>query len=308
MPIEFTFAPGLNADALPASAAYSFFFDSEQARPKLEAARVSGFRRIIIDEPSGLLGNLDVARTAAAHVAPMELVLTHWAGVLSPTAAASEIAELDRICRGRLALRMLTEGAAEISRSEQNSLLARTNEYLTLLKRLWSNRRPFDHEGVFYSVRNGYVARKGPSGFDIPIRMGGQSDEALRLAARHAHVFELSARTPEMAHDLISRVRAMAAPYGRADKIRFALHVALDDEPAASDPQGDAEFFGVPISFRALVQAGVSEFIIISDDGRARRSIARLGWAASKVGLAAANSPGTRGASAKSSRSSRRYW
>jgi len=291
MPIEFTFAPGLNADVLPVSAESSFFFDSEQARSILAAARLSGFRRIIIDDPSGLLGNFDVARTAAALVAPMEVVLTHWAGVLSPDIAASEIAALDRICHGRLALRMLTEDAegraAGLSPREQVSFLERTDEYLTLLKRLWSNRRPFDHEGSFYSMRGGFVARKGPSGLDIPIRMGGRSDGALRLAARHAHVFELSARTPEIAYGLISRVRALAAPYGRSDKLRFALHLPLNVGTAPPDPRNDADLVPGPSSVRAFVQAGISEFIMISDEGRMDGFIARLAAVCPEITLPA---------------------
>ncbi|WP_292219204.1 LLM class flavin-dependent oxidoreductase, partial [Mesorhizobium sp.] len=69
----------------------------------------------------------------------------------------------------------------------------RIDEYLVLLKRLWSNDRPFDHEGAFYSVKGGYVPRKGPHGADVTIRLGGQSGTALRVAGRHADVFELSA-------------------------------------------------------------------------------------------------------------------
>lgn len=277
MSVEFTFAPGLNADALPASATYSFFFNTESARATLMEARLAGFRRIIIDDASGLIGNFDLAGTAAALAPAMEIVLTHWAGVLSPSVAASEIAALDRICQGRLALRMLTESiegrAAACASGEQATLLERTDEYLTLLKRLWSNDKPFDHEGPFYSLRKGFVPCKGPSGMDIPIRIGGQSDEALRLAARHAHVVELSALTPEISHGLISRVRDLAAPYGRADKIRFALQVPLDSRSASQAisvrRRKDPHPLPGAASLAAFVQAGISEFMLIGDDGDA---------------------------------------
>ncbi|TIV58995.1 MAG: LLM class flavin-dependent oxidoreductase, partial [Mesorhizobium sp.] len=86
----------------------------------------------------------------------------------------------------------------------------RIDEYLVLLKRLWSNDEPFDHEGAFYSVRGGYVPRKGPHGADLTIRLGGQSGTALKVAGRHADVFELAAGSPDEVARLMQRVRSAA--------------------------------------------------------------------------------------------------
>ena len=64
--------------------------------------------------------------------------------------------------------------------------------------------------------------------------MGGVSGVALDVAGRHATVFELTPGAPEEIRDLIERVEAAAARYGRAGKIRFALPVLL----APSKPAG----------------------------------------------------------------------
>ena len=231
MSIEFTHVPVCchqrHADAA------TFYLDSPAATQTLTLLEHAGFGRIVIDAPAGLLTNMDLAAEAARRTSSVGLVLTHWAGVIAPAVAARQLAELDHLSDGRLSLRMLAgfDGAAdEEPVSSRNHLEAfqQMDEYLTLLKRLWSNDRPFDHEGPFYSLRGGYVARKGPQGSGIQIRTGGVSGTALKVAGRHADVFELPPGTPGEIFDLLSRLRAAADQYGRANKIRFALPVRID--------------------------------------------------------------------------------
>ena len=101
-------------------------------------------------------------------------------------------------------------------------------------------------KGRITACRSGFVEKKGPQGPDIAIRMGGVSGVALDVAGRHATVFELTPGAPEEIRDLIERVEAAAARYGRAGKIRFALPVLLapsGSRPATSDsPSGRSAF------------------------------------------------------------------
>jgi alkanesulfonate monooxygenase len=189
MSIEFTHVPAFTQQRHEN-------LDNSGARQTLALIEHAGFGRIVIDSPAGLLANVDVAAEAARRTSSLGLVLTHWAGVIVPVIAARQLAEVDRLSEGRLSLRMVAgfDGAADDepgSSKDHFGALQQMDEYLTLLKRLWSNDRPFDHEGRFYSVRNGYVARKGPQGGGIQIRMGGVSGTALKIAGRHADIFEV---------------------------------------------------------------------------------------------------------------------
>ena len=58
-----------------------------------------------------------------------------------------------------------------------------------LLKRLWLSDAPFDYEGPYHRIRNGYVANRHCHPTEI--RMTGRSGSALDVAGRHARVFEL---------------------------------------------------------------------------------------------------------------------
>ncbi|RUX91651.1 LLM class flavin-dependent oxidoreductase, partial [Mesorhizobium sp. M7D.F.Ca.US.004.01.2.1] len=152
------------------------------------------------------------------------------------------------------------------------------DEYLVLLKRLWSNDRPFDHEGAFYSIKGGYVPRKGPHGADLIIRMGGQSGTALKVAGRHADVFELVPGSIDEVRQLMERVRGAAAEHGRAGKLRFALPVRIHQGASATGHKA-VDLSGPPaqaaLSLLAYTALGIDEFMIVGVD--TPREIATVG-------------------------------
>ncbi len=263
MSVDFTHVPTANRRLpQPSSPAWS---DRETA-PSLERA----FRHLIVDGPGGLLTNMDIAAETAASTSRVGIVLTHWSGVIHPLVAAAQIARLDRLSEGRLSLRFLLGPDGQHDRGEQErshvESLRQTDEYLVLLKRLWANDKPFDHEGPHYSLHDGFVAEKGPKGADISVRMGGVSGVALDVAGRHATVFELAASSHTEIRGLMQRVSAAALRYGRAGKLRFSLPVHLDfgrGEPASP---GYIGLSGSPVRIaRALLSyatLGVSEFLV----------------------------------------------
>jgi len=147
----------------------------------------------------------------------------------------------------------------------------RIDEYLVLLKRLWSNERPFDHEGAYYSVKGGFVPRKGPHGANLAIRLGGQSGTALKVAGRHADVFELAAGSLDEVGQLMQRVRGAAAEHGRAGRLRFALPVRIRPEGAAGVADHKAvDIAGPParlaLSLLPYAALGIEEFMVTGID------------------------------------------
>ncbi|MEW6633897.1 MAG: LLM class flavin-dependent oxidoreductase [Pseudomonadota bacterium] len=268
MPIEFTHVPGKPANG-------GFFYDFAETATKLSLIEDAGFRRLVVDDPAGLLTNMDIAAQTLDRTGSLEVVLTHWAGVIEPTVAARQLAALDARSGGRLSLRMLSEpledSDAEARPVGHSVVWQRIDEYLVLLKRLWSNDRPFDHEGAFYSIKGGFVPRKGPHGANLTIRLGGQSGTALKVAGRHADVFELSPGSVDEVGQLIQRVRGAAAEHGRAGKVRFALPVRIRPEGLASVMDHKAvDVAGPParlaLSLLPYAALGIEEFMITGID------------------------------------------
>ncbi|MER8376365.1 LLM class flavin-dependent oxidoreductase [Mesorhizobium sp. M1396] len=277
MPIEFTHVPGKTADA-----AVPFFYDFAETATKLGLIEDGGFRKIVVDDSAGLLTNMDLAAQVLDRTLSLEVVLTHWAGVVEPTVAARQLASIDRKSGGRLALRMISEplsdADAETRPVGHTVIWQRIDEYLVLLKRLWSNDRPFDHEGAFYSIKGGYVPRKGPHGADLIIRMGGQSGTAVKVAGRHADVFELAPGSIDEVRQLMERVRGAAAEHGRAGKLRFALPVRIHQSASAPGLKA-VDVAGPPaqaaLSLLAYAALGIDEFMIVGVD--TPREIATVG-------------------------------
>lgn len=147
------------------------------------------------------------------------VLAAHEAGLFAPEVAARQIATLDRLSRGRLAVGVAVGDTGSQGHEHQ---LERLDEYLVLLKRLWSNDKPFDHEGKFYRVAGAFVAAKPHAGSHVPISMSGLSGTAIKVAARHADIFALPPSTIKETRLTVERVRAACASHRRADAIRFS--------------------------------------------------------------------------------------
>ena len=281
MPIEFTHVPG-KVHPAGAISTVPFFYDFAETATKLSLIEDIGFRKIVVDDQAGLLTNMDLGAQVLDRTSSLEVILAHWAGVIEPTVAARQLASIGAKSGGRLSLRMLCEPLndddAETQPVGHAVVWQRIDEYLVLLKQLWSNDRPFDHEGTFYSIKGGYVPRKGPDGASLTIRMGGQSGTALKVAGRHADVFELAPGSIDEVRQLMERARGAAAEHGRAGKLRFALPVGIHHGLRASGHRA-VDVSGPPAQAALLLLAyaglGIDEFMIVGVD--TPREIATVG-------------------------------
>ena len=113
------------------------------------------------------------------------------------------------------------------------------------------------------------MPRKGPHGADLIIRMGGQSGTALRVAGRHADVFELAPGSIDEVRQLMERVRGAAAEHGRAGKLHFALPVRIHQGASATGHKA-VDLSGPPaqaaLSLLAYAALGIDEFMIVGVD------------------------------------------
>ncbi|TYR33169.1 LLM class flavin-dependent oxidoreductase [Mesorhizobium microcysteis] len=241
-----------------------FFFEAERALRTLRHLEDAGFDGVLIDSAGGVLANLDLAAQAASGTSALQIAIVHSPGILAPDIAARQIAALDAASAGRIALRIAADGigSRRSGPASHAASFGRLSEYLVLLRRLWANEAPFEHQGPFYTVRDGYVALKGPQGMAIPVRMGGLSGTAVRTAARHADVFELAPGTPEEVRLQVSRVVAAAREFGRGDKIAFALPVHLGSPSRASGVRLSGSPEEVALALLPYAALGVTELMI----------------------------------------------
>ena len=162
-----------------------------------ETARVhedAGFDRVLIgyftNAPDGFL----VAAHVAASTERLGLLLAHRPGFVAPTLAARKLATLDQLSKGRAAVHIISGGSdADQARdgdfADHGVRYRRSAEYVRVLRRTWTARQPFDHDGEFYRVDGAHSDITPWSGDEIPVYGGGGSDDAIDDAgARHRHV------------------------------------------------------------------------------------------------------------------------
>lgn len=200
--------------------------DRDYVRRFAQAHEEAGFDRILIgyfsNGPDGFL----VAAAAAWATERLGLMLAHRPGFVAPTLAARKLATLDHLSAGRLAVHIISGGDDDDQRKDGDYLphderYARTDEYVDILKRIWTSDRPIDHEGRYYKFKAAFSDVKPVQKPRLPIYFGGSSDAAIEIAGKHADVYALWGEPLDEAALTIRKVRASAARHGR--EVRFSL-------------------------------------------------------------------------------------
>ena len=201
-------------------------FDRGYVRDFAQAAEAGGFDRVLVgyfsDGPDGFL----LASLAAAHTERLSFLLAHRPGFVAPTLAARKFATLDQVTGGRAAIHVITGGDDTDQLRDGDTLpkderYARTDEYLHILKRIWT-------ETGRWTTRGNTIGSPAPRR-----RCAACSSRAFRSisAARRMRPSRSPASTPmsmrcgarryEQVRELTARVRAAAAQHGR--EVRFSL-------------------------------------------------------------------------------------
>lgn len=245
--------------------------DRDGLRRLARLAEVSGIDRLAV---GGLAAGQDVAALASFilhNTSSLGVFLNHRIGAVAPTIAAQHLATLDQLSGGRVRVQFESDKTDGIEGLEEG--LARVDEYLVLLKRLWANERPIDHEGSHYSITGAFSAAKPFQRGHIPLSLAGLSGTAIKVAARHADIFALPAATIDETRQTIARVRAAAACHRRADAIRFSYPlrpvVAATREEAWEKLDRASGNAGTGLKRRTFITA--DRFSGWTDDERLRR-------------------------------------
>ncbi len=200
--------------------------DIDYVRSFCQAHEEANFDRILIGYFSNGADGFVVASYAAFVTQRLGLMLAHRPGFVAPTLAARKLATLDQFSNGRLAVHIIS-GGDDADQGKDGDFVGhddrytRTDEYVEILRSIWTAKKPVDHEGRFYRFRRSYSDVKCVQKPHIPIYFGGSSDAAIEIAGKHADVYALWGEPLAEAAKTIARVRASAARHDRT--VRFSL-------------------------------------------------------------------------------------
>ncbi|GAB3844682.1 LLM class flavin-dependent oxidoreductase [Dactylosporangium cerinum] len=142
-----------------------------------------------------------------------------------PTVAARALATLDQLSGGRAVVHLIAGGsdaeqAREGDRLGKAERYEREEEYLGILRKVWSSTVPFDHAGKYYAFED-FVSLVRPVHGTIPVSVGGSSAEAYRVGGAHGDIFGLWGEPLADTRQQIDRITAEARAAGRADTPRI---------------------------------------------------------------------------------------
>jgi alkanesulfonate monooxygenase len=203
----------------------------EHCRDIVLGAESGGFDTILL--PSGYALGVDTIAFAAA-MAPLtrriRLLTAIRCGEMWPPQVARQLATLDRLLQGRLAINIISSDLpGETLESEPR--YRRTLEVMHIVRELMSG-RSVDFQGEFYRLaveppRLATTSGKAPAFF-----FGGLSEAARETAAQGADVYLMWPDRFEAVAETIADLRRRAAHHGRDLKFGYRAHVVVRETEA----------------------------------------------------------------------------
>ncbi|MFD7412844.1 LLM class flavin-dependent oxidoreductase [Kitasatospora purpeofusca] len=227
MPVEFL-GIAATADGTETTASTTAAFDRDYTLKLARAHEDHDWDRVLFAYGSGSPDPAPAAAFIASRLDRLQILLAHRPNVSYPTFAAKTFATLDRISDGRLTVHFITGGNDHEQQREGDFLTKderydRTREYIRIVKKAWTSREPFDHEGTHYRFKD-FVSDVFPVQEPRPgVSFGGSSEAAYAAGGAEADIYclwgEPLARTAEQ----IERVLEAAKQAGRADAPRIQV-------------------------------------------------------------------------------------
>jgi len=228
------FGGGINpADEIPAG------IDADYIAEFSQAHEASGFDKVLIGYSSATAEGFGVAGYAASQTKTLGFLIAHRPGFVVPTLAARQAATLDQLTGGRIAMHIISGGSDIEQRRDgdwidHDARYRRTDEYMEVMRRVWTETTPFDYNGEFYKFEQNLSEIRTYQRPHVPLYFGGASDVAKEVGAKRADVYALWGEPLESIRSQIADIKGRAAKYGR--DIRFSVSV----RPILGDTEAEA--------------------------------------------------------------------
>jgi alkanesulfonate monooxygenase len=202
-----------------------------------KAHEYAGFDRALLAFHADLPDCLQIGQHAASVTQRLGIFIAQRPGFTAPTVLARQFATLDHLYPGRISINVITGGEQrELARdgnviADKDERYARTSEFLDVLRLEWTSREPFNYNGRFYTIENGFSQVK-PHKIDVYV--AGASDAAIEVAGRHADIFALWGETYEQVRDLTGRVTQASTKHGRKPEFSLSFRPILADTEEAA--------------------------------------------------------------------------
>lgn len=206
-----------------------------------QAHENSDFDAVLIGHSSSSADGFMVAQHVANTTDQLKILLAHRTGFVAPTLAARKVATLDNLTSGRILLHIITGGSDAEQRRDgdfvgHDDRYARTDEYLEVMRRIWTSDEPFDHAGKYYQFERAFSEVKAAQSPHVPLWFGGISEAAIPVGAKHCGTYALFGEPREEMTATMEKLSAEAAKHDRELKFNVSFRpIIADTEDEAWD-------------------------------------------------------------------------
>lgn len=182
----------------------------------------------------------------AAKTERLKMLVAARPGFIAPTLTAKMISTFDQLTKGRVYINLIAGGSATELAADgcffgHDDRYEVMDETVSLMKKVWTEETPVTHEGKHFKVENALVLPKPYQKPYPPFFLGGMSEAAREVSAKHTNVHLFWGDTPARIAEDMKDIRTRAARYGREDEIQFGMRLQVivrekeEDAWAAAD-------------------------------------------------------------------------
>ena len=250
-PLEFGWFLPTSGD----SSAYGLPEASIDASPEhfhkvVSAAEDAGFEYLLIPVGAQCWEAYMAGAFVAAQSRRIAPLIAARPGYVNPVLLAKMIATFDQMSGGRICVNLIA-GQAEAEVLGEGIRFAKEDRYalmeeeVSILKALWTAKGPVDFDGQFHTLKGANI---NPLPLQKPyprFYLGGGSEEAWNLSAKHSDVHLFWGDTPEQISANIDEIRDRAAqhePRGQANRPGRALPRRPARRPRLDRSRGDSKW------------------------------------------------------------------
>ncbi|KXF56914.1 alkanesulfonate monooxygenase [Rhodococcus sp. SC4] len=197
-----------------------------------KAAEAAGFEYALVPVQAECYEAWIACAMVAARTERLTLLVAARPGVIAPTVTAKMISTFDQLSGGRVAINLIaggspTELAGDGLFHDHDARYRLMDETVEIMKRVWTEDEPVTYRGDHFTVE-GAVVKPRPLQKPHPeFYLGGLSDAAVDVCAKHADVYLFWGDRPEMIAQKIAEAKERAALYGREGELRFGMRLQV---------------------------------------------------------------------------------
>lgn len=206
--------------------------DSEFFLKVIRAAEAAEFEYMLIPVTPICWEAYVTAAFLAGQTTRIKPLIAARPGYINPVMLAKMIATFDQLTQGRICINLIagqseTEILSDGITYKKEDRYALMDEEVDIMKAIWAEGGPIDFDGRFHKLQGAKIVPQIHQRPYPPFYLGGGSEEAARLSAKHSDVHLFWGDTPEQIAKNIAHIRDLADEHGRRDAIGFGMRLQI---------------------------------------------------------------------------------